>query len=229
MVQREIPLIHARRPIREHVRHVARVSNSKCEVDIRPAIFTIGSRRSGDRSACDALVRRGGLQEFRPQTLAFLRSKHSGPKVWALSGNCAKFTGSRVEFKDGISAQRARLHPPLSSVRSSALLRCLTLYGTRLAGPGAGDWGRWAHSNRLCRADHHRPWRSTLRLRFRDGDRCDAHYSRRFTVESSINQSSQHSESARAPSARGNLNPNNGQKTPATASIRRLFAARGLI
>src|SRR6266404_328706 len=76
MMQGEMLIVHARRPIGEDVRQFRGIEDAKSEINVRPPVFTLGRSRTSDRSTTDATVTSGAFKEIEAQVSAFFRRKH---------------------------------------------------------------------------------------------------------------------------------------------------------
>jgi hypothetical protein len=63
MMQGQMPIVHARRPIGEDTGHLGGIDNAKCEIYVRPLVFLFDRARTRDRGATDARVARGVFKQ----------------------------------------------------------------------------------------------------------------------------------------------------------------------
>jgi hypothetical protein len=76
MMQRQVSVVHVRRPIGEDIWHLLNFMDAKSQINIRPAIFAIGRSGASDRGTTDSLVTGCVLEEVGTEAGTFFASEH---------------------------------------------------------------------------------------------------------------------------------------------------------
>jgi hypothetical protein len=76
MMQGQMLIVHALRPIGEDTGQFGGIDNAKSEIYVRPLVFLAGRARTRDRSTADAIVAGSVFKEVEAQVSTFFRRKH---------------------------------------------------------------------------------------------------------------------------------------------------------